>query len=80
MIEALISADKECTKRRDIAPDKVLRPIGTIWREWIEPNAFTELPGWMYWRVKGYVEVFKWREGDTIYYERHEEIEATEPP
>ncbi len=76
MIEALIKAEKECTKRIDINPDKILRPIGTTFREWIEPFSSTKLPYWVTWRIIGYIEEFKGRRGDMICYERMEEIES----
>ena len=74
MIECLIKAEKECTKRVDVAPDKVLRPIGETYEEWIESGTSTEQPHWVTWEVVDHMEVFSHRSGETLYYERYEEI------
>ena len=74
MIECLIKAEAECTKRVDVNPDKVLRPIGTTFREWNECINSTELPHWVNWRVIGYIQSYRGRRGDTLLYERMEEI------
>ncbi len=79
MIEALIKAERECTSAVDVLPEKVLRPIGTIFREWLEDIRSNDLPHWISWRVKGYGETYRGRRGDTILYERHEELESFEP-
>jgi hypothetical protein len=78
MIEALIKAEKECTDRLDVNPDKVLRPIGTTFREWIGSPYSTDPPGWIYWKIIGYVQTFKYRMGNKLFYERMEEIEGIE--
>ena len=75
MIECLINAEKECTERVDVNPDKVLRPIGTIFREWNECLCSTELPHWVTWKVVGYLQSFRARYGNTLLYERMEEIQ-----
>lgn len=51
MIEALIKAEAECTERVDVKPNKVLRPIGTKFREWYEPVTSTDPPHWQHWEV-----------------------------
>ncbi len=76
MIESLIKAGQKCTKEVDIHPEKVLRPIGTVFREWNECLASTDLPHWIYWKVIGYGETFVGRHGNVLRYERHEVIEA----
>ena len=76
MIECLIKAEKECTERVDVNPDKVLRPIGTIFKEWTECECSTELPHWVTWKVVGYIQSFRGRRGDTLLYERMEEIQS----
>lgn len=76
--KAIEDAEKECTERVDVNPDKVLRPIGFTFREWCEHGYSTETPGWIYWKIIGFVQTFKYRMGDTIYYERMEEIEGIE--
>lgn len=78
MIEALIRAEKECAEEIDIDPDKVLRPIGTVFREWDECLMITELPHWIHWEVIGYSETFKGRRGNVLLYERHEELRSVE--
>ena len=76
MLEVFIKAKKECTKRRDVKPDKVLRPIGTTFKEWIEPETSTDLPHWIHWKVVRHIQSFRGRSGDTLLYERHEEIQG----
>ena len=76
MIECLIKAERECTKRVDVSPDKVLRPIGTTFKEWNECLTSTDLPHWVTWKVIGYFECFRGRRGDTLLYERMEEIQS----
>ena len=78
MIECLIKAEKECTERIDVNPDKVLRPIGTTFREWSEHLCSTDPPGWIYWKIIGYIQEFKYRMGNALFYERMEEIEGIE--
>lgn len=74
MIEALIKAETECTERVDVNPDKVLRPIGTTFKEWNECSNSTEPAHWVTWKVIGYMQSFRGRYGNTILYERMEEI------
>ena len=74
MIEALISAEKECTEREDVNPDKVLCPLGTTFREWSECLTSTELAHWVTWKVIGYIQSFRGRRGNVLLYERMEEI------
>lgn len=76
MIESLIAAEKECTESVDIAPGKVLRPIGTVWKEWFEPATSTDPPHWIYWEVMNYAQAYRGRRGDTLLFERHEEIKS----
>lgn len=76
MIESLIAAESECTAWVDIAPDKILRPIGTTFKEWTECLSSTEPPHWTTWKVTGYFNSFRGRQGDTLLYERVEGIEA----
>lgn len=78
MLSALIAADKECTDQRDIMPDKALRPIGTVSKEWSECEHSTELPHWIYWKVDGYAEVFRGRRGSVLLYERCESVVGIE--
>lgn len=79
MIESYISAEAECTERVDVNPDKVLRPIGTVFKVWAECLNSTEPPHWTWWKVVGYVETFRGTRGDNVLaYERMEEVEATE--
>lgn len=75
MIGALIKAEKECTERVDVNPDKVLRPIGTTFREWTECLCSTELPHWVTWKVVDYFQSFRGCRGNTLLYERMEEIQ-----
>ena len=74
MIDLLIKAEKECTDRVDVSPDKVLRPIGSTFREWIECSVSTDLPHWVTWEVVGYFQSFRGRRGSVLFYERMEEI------
>lgn len=74
MFECMIAAEKECTEHEDIKPDKVLRPIGTTWREWFEPKDSTDLPHWITWKVIGYIETYRGQRGNTLLYERMESI------
>ena len=76
MKQALIEAERECTERWDVNPDKVLRPIGFTYRTWDECTGSTDSPRWVWWRVRGYLEEFKGRSGDVLFYERHEDIEG----
>lgn len=76
MIQALRNAERECTERRDIKPDKMLRSIGTTFKTWNECVGSTEIPHWAWWRVKGYMRSFRGRNGNAILYERMEEIEG----
>ncbi len=80
MIESFIAAEKECTERVDIKPNKTFRPIGTVFKEWNECSTSTDLPHWTWWRVKGYMQVYRGRRGNTLLYERHEEIEGIVTP
>ena len=80
MIEALIAAYKECTEQRDIKPDKVLRPVGTVFKSWCDDPCSTDLPHWVWWRVKGYMESFRQRHDYVLFYERMEEIEGIDEP
>lgn len=74
MLESLIKAEKECTEQRDVNPDKVLRPIGTLFKEWIKNDNSTELPHWAVWEVCGYMEIYRGRRGNVLLYQRSEEI------
>ena len=74
MIESLIKADQECTTQRDVNPGKVLRPIGTRFREWCENRGSTDPPCYLEWKVVDHYESFKGRRGDTILFERMEEV------
>lgn len=76
MIECLIAAERECTKQADINPDKVLRPIGATSKVWNECLNSTDLPHWTTWKVVGYIQSFRGRSGDTLLYERMEEVES----
>ena len=76
MIEALIAADRDCTESIDILPNKVLRPIGYVFKEWNDCPTSTDLPHWMFWEVAGYMQVFRGRRGDKLMYERCEEIKG----
>lgn len=80
MFEALISAEKECTERVDVNPDKVLLPVGHVYKEWIECEYSTDLPHWAWWEVVGYVQSFRGRNGDKLLYERMEEIRGCDEP
>ena len=74
MIEPLLKASRECTKSEDIAPTKILRPIGTTFYEWVECKFTTELPHWLTWKVVGVIEEYKGRRGNTMLFERMNEI------
>ena len=74
MIDSLRAAEQECTKDVDIKPEKVLRPIGTTFKEWIEELSTTELPHWVTWEIVGYEKTFSGRRGNTLLFERMEEI------
>lgn len=76
MIECLIKAEKECTFRVDVNPDKVLRPIGATFKEWTECSCSTDLPYWITWKVIGYIQSYRGRSGNTLFYERMEEIQS----
>lgn len=76
MIESIIASEKKCTEQIDILPDKTLRPIGTVFKEWIECLCSTDLPHWTWWEVVGYMKV--WR--GTGRYERCEEIQGIDKP
>jgi len=80
LVQALINAERECTEHRDIVPDRVLRPIGTIFKEWSECTNSTDLPHWIWWKVTGEHQTFVGRRGDIGLYERHEEIQGIEEP
>ena len=80
MIEAIKAAYRECTNRVNICPDKVLRSIGTVFKEWIDDPCSTDLPHWTWWEVVGHFESFAGRNGDTLLYERHESHECVEEP
>jgi len=75
MIESLIKAEKECSKRVDLKPDKVLQPIGATFKEWSDCISSTDAPHWVTWKVIGYIQSYRGRRGDTLFYERMEEIE-----
>ena len=70
----MIAAEKECTSRQDVKPDRVLRPIGTRFKEWIKCENTTTMPHWTTWKVVGYIESYKGRKGNTLLYERNEEL------
>lgn len=74
IIESLVAAEKECTEQVDIAPEKVLRPIGTKFKDWIESINSTDLPHWSYWVVVAHVQSFRGRRRNALLYERMEEI------
>ena len=74
MIEAMIEAYKECTEEADVAPDKVLRPLGSVFKTWAECECSTELPHWIYWKVDEHIRTFKGRYGKTLRFERNESI------
>jgi hypothetical protein len=68
MIEALIVAgpyiavsadEKRCAKQVDIKPDKVLWPMGYVFKEWLDEPGTTSLPRWMFWEVIGEVETWR---------------------
>ena len=72
--ELLISSEKEFTDWKDINPNKVLRPIGTIFKEWIENITSTEPARFYTWEVVGYFQSYRGRRGNIGLYERMEEI------
>ena len=74
MIEALIKAAKECIDSIDVNPNKTLKPIGAVFKEWAECPCSTGLPHWIYWKVDEYTKVFRGRSGNTMRYERAESI------
>jgi len=74
MEEYLIKTEAECSGRVNVNPDKVLLPIGSTFKRWMEDGTSTDLPHWVEWEVVGYVEVFRGRRGDALCYERCEEI------
>lgn len=76
MIECLIKAEKECTERVDVNPGKVLRPIGATFKEWTECINSTDIPHWVTWKVIGYIHSYRGRSGNTLFYERMEEIQS----
>lgn len=76
---SIIDAFNQCTEKEDIKPDKVLRPIGTTFKEWAECSTTTDLPHWINWKVVGHMESIVGRRGNTLLYERNEEIESFEP-
>ncbi len=78
MKEALIRAEKECTESRDIEPEKVLRPIGTVFKEWVEHKSSTEVDGWAYYKVDEHIQVFRGRRGKVLLYGRCESIVGIE--
>jgi len=80
IVAALIKAERECTKRRDIKPNKVLRPIGTTFKERTNNPCSTALPHWSWWKVVDYIQSFRGRSGNTLFYERMESIEGIENP
>ncbi len=73
MIEAIIAAEKRYTGEQvDVKPDKVLKPIGYVSKEWTECLNTTDLPHWTFWEVIG--EFKSWR--GTGRYERVNEIQS----
>lgn len=77
--DSLISAHRECTEWRDVAPDKEIR-IGHIFKEWIDDKSSTALPHWVWYEVVGEMEVFRYRRGNIAYYERFGEIKVVDEP
>lgn len=75
MIDVMIRAENECTDKEDIHPDKVLRPIGFTFKEWVDELCSTDIPHWMWWKIVGHIEAFVGRRGDVLLYERNEAIE-----
>ncbi len=65
---------EECTKFVDVEPNKVLRPVGTTFQEYVEDMTTTDLPKTVIWKVVGYLESFVSRCGETLFYRRNEEI------
>ncbi|HDZ14730.1 hypothetical protein LCGC14_0844700 [marine sediment metagenome] len=80
MIEALRKAHNECLVSWDINPAKELRPAGYIFKIWAECKDSTDLPHWLWYRVKGYFQSFRGRKGNILLYERMEEIEGIDKP
>lgn len=71
MIEAIIEAEKNYTGPQvDVKPDKVLKPMGYVFKEWYDCPSSTELPHWTFWEVTG--EFQSWRGPGR--YERMNEI------
>jgi len=73
-VDCLAKAEKECTKRIDVNPDKVLRPVGTKFDEWYEPSGSTDIPHWQHWEVVAHIKSFRGRRGNALLYEQMEEI------
>lgn len=74
MIEALIEAERECTERVDVCPEKVLRPIGFVFKDWCESLSSTKPPHWIYWKIDEHCTTFQGRHGDKLLYERCESL------
>jgi hypothetical protein len=74
MKESLIAAERECTEQVDIKPDKLLRPIGYVFKEWADCLTTTDLPHWILWEIVGYMEVYRGRRGNKLLFERCEEV------
>jgi len=77
MIENLIKAEQECTEWVDIEPDKILRPVGTTFDEWVESPSSTQIPHWVKWEVAGHFQSFAGRRGNVGLYRRREEIKLS---
>ena len=77
--ESLINAHKECTEWRDVSPGKEIL-IGRIFKDWVECLSSTDLPHWVWYKVVGVLEVFRYRKGNVGYYERFGEIRAVDEP
>jgi hypothetical protein len=76
MTDILTAATKECTRKIDVKPDKILRPIGSTFTELIDNPCSTDLPCRVTWKIIAHAECFVGRQGETILYERCEEIES----
>ena len=74
--DSLIAAARECDQERDVAPNKVLRPIGAVSKEWCESQYSTELPQWIYWKVVEHIHTFVGRRGKTLLYKRNEVVQG----
>ena len=74
LADSLIKAEQDGAVWVDCKPDKVLRPIGTIFKEWNECISSTELPHWVVWKVVGHVESVVSLCGGTLLFERYEEV------